>query len=136
MAQRLQRAEQLNQSWKTENTKLFQDNTALSRLVAKQADQINFIAAPENQKVDQFLKMREQVKALIQERGDLIRINQALTSGADPTNAPYIQLMADYNQLMNDYRAAMNELVFLRAEFGRMKKGVSVPAASSHPVGK
>lgn len=115
MPRRLMEAEKRNTEWQTENVKLFQDNQKLVHALQLKTEHIAHFAAPDHEKVNKIRNLEGQVRVLQVEKGELVRMNEALASG--PSNdSKYNALSANYQKLMGQYRGAMAEIHSLRSQ--------------------
>lgn len=113
MPKKMQELEQVNAQWQQENIKLFQDNRSLARALQVQSERLKLVTGPELQRLNAMRALEHKVQALVDERSELLKKNNALMAN-QPHNAEYGRLHAEYTKLSTTYGAALHEISQLR----------------------
>ncbi|KAF9464471.1 hypothetical protein BDZ94DRAFT_496160 [Collybia nuda] len=113
MPQKMRELEQMNAQWQQENVKLFQDNRSLARALQAQSERLKLITGPEIQRLNAMRTLELKVQALVDERSNLLKQNEALMANQQH-NTEYGRLYTEYTKLSVTYGAAFNEIAQLR----------------------
>ncbi|KIM91170.1 hypothetical protein PILCRDRAFT_811670 [Piloderma croceum F 1598] len=118
MQDQFQQLIQTNMHLQNDNTKLFEDNRALARVVAIQNDRLAFSAGEDNIKLKQFSEMKESIESLSKEQTRLTRANEMLkVTSLDQGNG---RLYSEWQMLQARNDALERDNARVRDDFTRL----------------
>ena len=106
---RFRESEQLNEHYKKDIEKLYEDNR---RLLALHEKTTKFLQAPESAKLKENINLDSKIRILSDERSALILHHHE-------TAVKYQQLLVDFNHLKSIHQCALNEITLLRSQCSR-----------------
>lgn len=116
MPQRLKELEDLNQQWRLENMKLYQDNASLLDVIHQQNERLRDVRTPHSEQVNRILELHTELHKTRTQRDELARIQSANNSSPSQLQQNFTQLQADYIRVITSYRAMCAQVERLQGQ--------------------
>lgn len=118
MPQRLHEAEAKASQWQTENIKLYEDNTILTKSLEAMKNDLALVSEPEAKKVQKINELERKVAVLQSENSKLLQtVNLSLTnkpSGSAIAPHDPAVVLEEYHRLLASYQQALGEIQYLK----------------------